>query len=163
MVIMDKDKPSVPPDYPNTEPEFTIDEEELPLTPEGEYTLGYDYYETYQFFGTPKIKMFFTVLDGGEYYGTKINRYYNVRGLIGGPKKYGRFNPPGWNSDLIRDWIKLFGKPPRKSRLTLRAFKSVLIKAMVSTVTEDSKKHSLAFDSRYSRVSELLSVEKIEG
>ena len=144
------------------EPEFSIDEEELPLIPEGEYTLGYDYYETGFYFGGPKIKLAFTVLDEGEHHGTKLHKYYNVRGLIGKAKKYGRFKPPGWNGELIRDWIKLFGKPAKMSRLSLRVFRNVLIKAMVSTVKKDSKKHPLPSESYYSKIAELISIEDID-
>jgi len=160
---MDNDKPPCPPDdCTDIEPEFTIDAEELPLIPEGEYILGYEYYETGYYFKGPKIKLVFTVLDGSEHQGTKLYKYYNVRGLIGKAKKYGRFKPPGWNSELIRDWIKLFGKPVKKSRLSLRVFRNVLIKAMVSTVRKDSKKRPLPYESYYSKINELISVEDID-
>ena len=158
---MDEDKPSVPPDYPDTEPEFSIDTEALPLIPENEYILGYENYETYQYFNTPKIKVNFTVLDEGKYYGTRLSLFYRVEKLTGPTGKYGRFQPRGMNSDFVRDWIKLFGRPKRNDRLSLHRLKSVLIKANVSTVTHDSKKRPLSVDSRYSCISELISAQKV--
>ena len=147
---------------PDIEPEFSIDNPELPLIPDDIYTLGYEGYETYYYFGTPKVKMDFVVIDG-EHQGTKLNRFYNVRKLIGPTGKNGRFKPGGGGSDLVRDWTKLFGKPKRGDRLSLRKFKTVLIKARVSTVTQDSKKNPLPFESRYSCISEFISTERVEG
>jgi len=148
---------------PDIEAEFSIDAEELPLIPDGEYTLGYEGYETGQYFYTPKIKVRFVILDEGEYHGIRLLRFYRVDRLTGPPGRNGKFKSGGWSSNLIRDWTRLFGKPKRGDRLSLRHFKIGLIKAKVETVTKDGKGRPLPKDSYYSAISELISLERIEG
>ena len=147
---------------PDIEPEFTIDAKELILIPENIYTLGYDGYKTGLYFYTPKIKIGFVILDEGEYYGTRLSRFYRVDKLIGSPGRNGKFKPGGWSSNLIRDWTRLFGKPKRGDRLSLRRFKIGLIKGKVETVTKDGKGRPLPKDSYYSAITELISLERIE-
>jgi len=144
------------------EPEFTIDAEEQPLIPEGIYTLGYEGYETGYYFYTPKINARFVILDKGEYYGTRLHRFYTVEKLTGPSGKNGRFKPGGWSSNFVREWIQLFGKPKRGDRLSLRRYKVGLFKAKVETVTKDGKRKPLPKDSYYSAISELISLERIE-
>jgi len=147
---------------PDIEPEFTIDAEELILIPDNIYTLGYEGYKTGQYFYTPKIKVEFVILDEGEYHGTRLSRFYRVDRLTGAPGRNGKFKPGGWSSSFIRDWTRLFGKPKRGDRLSLRRFKIGLIKGKVETVTKDGKGRPLPKDSYYSAITELISLERIE-
>lgn len=144
------------------EPDITIDADDLILIPEGDYTLGYEGYETCILFYRHKVRIEFNILEKGEYYGTRLMAFYNVKKLTGPPGKNGHFKFPGRTSDLFRDMVRLFGPIKRADRFSFRKLKSILIKARVSTVINDSKGRKLPKSSQYSVINEIICAEKVE-
>ncbi len=141
-----------------------MDDQKPPLIKPGEYSLGFDYHETKWMWNQAKLILLFTVLSDGEYHGTKLKRFYNVRSLIGKPGKNGKYRPSGWNSDLIREYAHLFGSIPddRLDRFSLKPFKDVIITGEVKTVSLDSKKRGIPVCVQYSVIERLIKAEEIE-
>ena len=141
-----------------------MDDQKPPLIKPGEYSLGFEYYETARLYNQPKLILWFTVLSDGEYHGIKLKRFYNVRSLIGQPGKNGKYNPSGWSSDLIREYAHLFGSIPddRLDRLSLKPFKNVIIFGEVKTVSLDSRKRGIPVCVQYSVIERLIKAEATE-
>ena len=120
-----------------------IEDDKPPLIAPGDYWLGYLYHQTCILWGAPKLALWFTVLDDGDVHGTKLARYYNVKSLLGPPRKYGQFRVRGWQGDFVTEYVTLFGEPDQLKRVSLSPFKNVLIKGEIRTVTSNSKKHPI--------------------
>jgi len=148
-------------DHAEVEPEFTFESDPTPLIPEGEYQLGYLDYVTGIFFGGPKIKVRFIVLSVAHH-GTELYLYFPVTELLGEPKRYGRFVPPGSSSKLYRTWANLFGKPKRGDRMSLRQFKNMVFTGGVKTVMTDNKDRPIGKANWYSKIDKLISVESAD-
>jgi len=141
-----------------------MDDQKPPLIKPGKYSLGFDHHVTARLFNQPKLILWFTVLSDGEYYGIKLQRYYNVRSLIGKLGKDGKYRPSGWSSDLIREYAHLFGSIPddRLDRFSLKPYKNVIITGEVKTVTQDSKKRGIPVCVQYSVIERLIKAETTE-
>ncbi len=120
-----------------------IEDDKPPLIKPGEYWLGYEFHQTCILWGAPKVALWFTVLDDGEFHGTRLARYYNVKALRGTPRKYGQFKVKGYQCDFVTEHVRLFGEPVQLKRLSLTPFKNVLVKGEVRTVTRNSRKHPI--------------------
>jgi len=141
-----------------------MDDQKPPLIKPGEYPLGFDYHQTAWLFNQPKLILLFTVLSDGDYHGTKLKRFYNVRSLIGKAGKNGKYHPSGWSSDLIREYALLFGSIPddRLDRFSLKPFKNVIITGEVKTVSRDSRKRGIPVCVQYSVIERLIKAEATE-
>ena len=141
-----------------------MDDQKPPLIKPGEYSLGFEYHLTKWLFNQPKLILLFTVLSDGEYHGTKLRRFYNVRSLIGKPGKNGKYHPSGWSSDLIREYALLFGSIPddRLDRFSLKPFKNVIITGEVKTVSLDSRKRGIPACVQYSVIERLIKADAAE-
>ena len=83
--MTDRDETSTPIETESSA-NFSFSESEiLPLVPEGEYVLRYMDWETGNFFGQAKVIVHFAISEG-EYAGTPIELYYNVKASIQGPE-----------------------------------------------------------------------------
>jgi len=75
----------------------------LPRVPEGDYTVAYVKHEYKTMFaGQPKLILTFRIIEMGEYFGTEVQRFYNVRRLA---KSY----RPLPKADLTREMQNVFG------------------------------------------------------
>jgi len=140
-----------------------MDDQKPPLIKPGEYSLGFDHHETARLFNQPKLILLFTVLSEGDYRGTKLKRFYNVRSLIGKPGRNGKYRPSGWSSDLIREYAELFGDvPDRLDRFSLKPYNNVIITGEVKTVSQDSRKRGIPECVQYSVIERLIKAKEIE-
>lgn len=133
----------------------------LPLVPEGEYQLRFDYWETAIMFGrAPKLILKFTIITMGEYFDcVQLNRYHNVRRLIGKPQKYGRFQV-GPRSDFVREYGNLFASTlKRLDRAPMSEFGKHIIVGRARTVKFGSNQKGLTALAQYSVISELMKTE----
>lgn len=130
-----------------------------PLIPPGEYLLKLDSWSTAMMWGrSPKLIMTFIVVSVGNYFGLKIQRYYNVDRLIGKPGKSGQFKLR-WSSDAVREYATLIHAPSRLDRVYLEHYSRLVIVGRVKTVEKTSLQKNLPEALRYSVIEELLRVE----
>jgi hypothetical protein len=129
--------------------------------PDGIYSVAYVAHETHKYFGRScKVVFWFRIIEFGDYFGTVIPRYYNVKRLSGKPGRNGQF-VPGRSSDFLREFCKVSTAPiNRLDRLPLSAFQNVQIKARVRTVSADGKQRDLAAQLHYSVIGELLGLDR---
>lgn len=138
--------------------EAQIEGEPPSLVAPGIYDLAFQYYETTYLFGrAPKVICRFIVATPGEFFERTLVRYYNVLTLNSKPRRGGSFRI-GWKSDLLREYVNLFGMPSRLDRLSLEQMKNRIIRGRVVTVARDAKQRSIPEPLRYSVISELLEV-----
>lgn len=131
----------------------------FPLLPEGEYEVCYVYHETWNYMGrNPKVAFWFRVINIGEYFGTLIPRYFNVKQLKGKPAKNGRF-VPGRSSDFLLEYCNLFPRRiTRLDRIPLSLLENEIIKVQVKTVTKNREQRSMPEVLQYSVIKHWLAV-----
>lgn len=128
------------------------------LIPPGEYQLSLQHWQTYKFMGrSPKLAMYFTVVDPGEHFGALLARHYNVLALVGKEGRSGRFKASA-GCDLVRDYARLLELPSRFDRFDLQGLTRRIITGRVDTVTTTARQQKLAPAVRYSIVRELLRI-----
>ncbi len=91
-----------------------------PWVPEGDYLLRYLSYETTQYWGHIKLAIHFAIVDG-EYAGTPLTRYYNVKERV-----TDRFA-------LVREHQALFPDDSNCSQVDPDRYSGHLIRAKVGT------------------------------
>ena len=125
--------------------------------PDGEYELRYIFYETGLYWNSPKVIVYFAITDPDEYAGLPVNRFYNVKKLIGGYRKYGQFiaRPRG---ALVREYKQLIKEPNRLDRISFKSLKGKRILARLATVPRDHNQKALATDDQYSKIAELIRI-----
>lgn len=136
---------------------------QMPLIKPGIYDLSFMHSQTGYMFGrAPKVMYWFKIISMGDYFDTKIPRYYNAKRLIGQPKKYGNFEV-GVKSDLVREFFNLFPhyKCKRLDRLPTSMLEGVIVKGRVETVKKDYKQRKRHEILHYSIITELLEVKSI--
>ena len=125
----------------------------------GVYNLAFQFHRTLYLFGrAPKLYCYFKITDPGKYYGITVIRYYNVKTLNSKPRKGGSFRI-GYHSDLMREYVTLFGWPARKDRISTRAFELVIVRGRIRTVTHDAKQRLIPEPLQYSVIAELIGRE----
>ncbi|MDC0178332.1 hypothetical protein OAI75_00855 [Woeseiaceae bacterium] len=134
-----------------------VQEMGLVLVPPGEYQLAFMGQETKYIFRSQKLYMHFRIVDFGPHFEKKVTRYYGVR-IIGKPRKSGRFKA-GWHSDLMTEYVSLFGRlPKRTSEIPITPYKKHILLGRVETVTNNRVRRPYPELLHYSRVAELLRV-----
>lgn len=128
---------------------------ELVLLPPGKYQAAFDDWETVVLFGgrAQKLVLWFTVLDPG-YMGQRVPRYYNVTGIVGKPRKRGRFKV-GRKSDFLRDYCELHDAPTRHDRVSVSKFADKAYEITVRTVTKSSSQRDIHKAMQYSVIEEI--------
>ena len=146
--------------FQGAESEIVLDDSISPLIPEGDYSMSYKYHDTGIAFNTPKVFVYFTIVEPGPYLGTCLYRAYRVRGIIGKYKKNGRFKL-GKRSELFLTLCHLDerGTKLRPDRLSLQSLKNTVIRGTVRTVRTDYKQRPLPEGLYYSVIDELKNVE----
>lgn len=103
-----------------------------------------------------KVALKFRIVDPGPAFGKELERWYNVKRLIGKPCRDGRFQV-GPRSDFLREYLTLFpGAARRFDRMSFAPFRNVAILGRVETVTHNRKQQLLPEAMRYSIIRELL-------
>jgi len=132
----------------NTKPSATDGEiEDAPaLVPPGEYQVRLRNWWTGMLFGgkAAKLVLNLEIVEFGEHLGKRLQRWYNVRRLVGKPGPNGGFKA-GWSSDLVREYATLISLAPnqRNDRIALSRYKPLVLVADVVTVEEDAKQNKL--------------------
>ena len=116
-----------------------------PWVPEGVYLLRYISYETTQYWGHIKLAIHFAIVEG-EYAGTPLTRYYNVKERV-----TDRFA-------VVREYCALFPDESDYSRIDPERYSGHLIRVKVETTRKSGSGKELTKASRYSVVRELLEI-----
>ena len=128
-------------------------EAELVLVPEGEYVVEYYDQKTKRMHGGEKLYMRFQILKPSIYEGDLLTRHYNVRIRVIEDRE--RIHA-GWMSDLMREYVAIEGKKPRRTdEIRFSAFSERPILALVETVTRNSRKRLIPEELQYSRIAQL--------
>ena len=132
-------------------------EGETILVPEGEYELRYVDFETADYFGKPRVVVYFAIIEPDDYAGLPIERFYYVKKLIGPPQRFGKYKakPRG---NLIREFKRIAGRAGRLDRISFKRFRDLRIIAEVQTVRRDYQRQPLDEDDYYSRIARLVKV-----
>lgn len=130
-----------------------------PQIPDGEYCFKLRRHITGIMFGSPRLVLEFSIIDMGEYHGTVLKKYYNVRKLIGKAGKKGRFlaKPTG---DLLIELCTLFPqwKITRLDRVPLDGLYNSIIKGKTRTVTNNNQRKKLPGQLKYSVIEKLIGI-----
>lgn len=103
-----------------------------------------------------KLALRFRIIDQGEHFEKELDRWYNVKRLIGKPGKGGRFQV-GAHCDFLREYLSLFpDQMKRLDRMSFKPFRSVIITGRIDTVTHNKKQQPLPPPLQYSIIRELL-------
>lgn len=126
------------------------------LVPPGEYEMAFLDFETRMMFQrAPKIILWFSVTEPGPAFGAKLARYYNAKRLMGKHGRHGAFSV-GFKSDFLREYALVFNTaPPRLDRIPMSCWQSRVVRALVETVTTDSRQRRIPEPVRYSVVKEI--------
>lgn len=134
---------------------FPANSDEWPLIAEGEYQLKLVSHETAVQFLTPKLILLFSICEFGNYFGTRLPKYYNIKKFKGKPGKKGHFYPKR-RGDFMFDFYTLFNRNVRLDRIPMEPFYNSIIIGRVGTVKVDYRNRKLPEQMRYSKVCELL-------
>lgn len=128
-----------------------FDGEDLPLLPEGRYSLGYVRHQHLKMFkGRKKLVVTFRVVDEGEFFGVEVKRHYNV-------KEQGRSYRATRSMDIAREFNDVFGKGALKGGLQVSRLADLIVTGEVRTVTTSANNRVLSANNEYSVVGRLLS------
>ena len=116
-----------------------------PWVPEGVYLLRYVGYEMTQYWGHKKLAVHFAIVEG-EYAGTPLTRYYNVKKRV-----TDRFA-------VVREHRALFPDESDDNLIDPDRYAGHLIRAKVETTRKNGIGKELTEASRYSVVRELLEI-----
>ena len=90
----------------------------------------------------------------GDSFGLILQRYYNVKHIIGKPQRHGRFKASK-KGDFLREYLTLFpSRADRLDRIPMTPFQNVLIEGKVKTVTF-SRGKDIPKPLQYSKIAEL--------
>jgi hypothetical protein len=137
--------------------EITIEGKNHPLIPPGKYTVVYTHHETNRsaFGGKPKVYLNFRMVDPG-FIGQEIFAAYNVKGLIGRPKKNGSFKLTR-RQDLTLQLATIMPNF-RLDRVSLRPLISRTVEVSVRSVVKDYRQRALPVSLQYSVVDKILAI-----
>mgnify|MGYP001164224593 CR=1 FL=1 len=123
--------------------------------PPGLYRLRFDDWHTVHYLNRqPKVVCRFTVCSEGEWCGTTLARWYNVKALVGNPRRCGRFKV-AWGQDLAREYMTLVSTVRRKDGIAMSKLKPLLLEGLVETVRADRRQRALHPLLQYSVIRQL--------
>jgi hypothetical protein len=131
--------------------------DDSPLIPEGVYEMAYLYHVTWMFMGRqPKVVMYFSITEPGDYFEVMLPAYYNVIKHTGNRGKSGGFKAAK-KSHLVRDYCRVRpGHPlPRLDRIPLSELASIIVRSTVKTVRQGFDQQSIPLAAQYSRVASI--------
>ncbi len=128
--------------------------DDSPLIPEGAYEMGYLYHKTWMFMGRqPKVVMYFSIIEPGDYFGVVLSAYYNVHCAIGKRCRNGGFKAKK-RSNLVRDFCRVFPNYTLKrlDRIPISRLGTVVVVGTVETVTHGFDQREIPEAAQYSGV-----------
>lgn len=139
----------------DSQAECSIKGEQPAIVDPGEYELVFKYHKTTYLFGrAPKVAAFFEIVTPGKFNGIVLPRWYNVLNLSSKPRKGGTFDI-GWHSELLREYVSVFGAPQRNDRVSLTRYAEAVVVGVVEMVKANSKGRSIPEALRYSVIREI--------
>lgn len=124
------------------------------------YDLQFSRYETARMFGqAQKLILWFTIAEAGDEFEKKVARYYNVKRIIGTPRREGEFKV-AFQSDFLREYASLFGMPSRLDRIPMSKFNGCFVSGKVKTVTTGRHQKEIPKPLQYSVIEELKELRK---
>ncbi len=138
------------PGRPTSGGDCVIDGDFPPLLKPGSYHLRFNEWATVRYLGRQdKVVLWFTVLDYGPQFGSRLSRWYNAKRLVGPPRLRGRF-VLGRSSELLRDYALLTDKAFRRDRIALSHLEPLLLVGEVDTVQGDHRQRRIPKALQYS-------------
>ena len=132
----------------------------LPLIPDGIYEVAFDGYETaIQFRDAPKVILNFHIVSIGQYFETKLARYYTVAALKGKPRAKGKFKVKGQTSIFLIEFLNCHPDreiPRRLDQVPMGCWGRTTYQARVASVSHNSSQKKLPKQLQYSKIKELL-------
>lgn len=129
-----------------------------PVIPPGIYRAILTHHETAFVFKTPKVFLWFRIVDPGNCFERELYAVNRVKQLKGRARKNGAF-VVGARSDLFRIACHVLDLNMRPKRFSIYGLRNRVLRVMVSTVTHDYKQRPLPIAMQYSKVSEILGTE----
>lgn len=132
-----------------------------PLVRPGIYTLAYTRHEARLMFGnSPKLIIWFRILDFGKANGEILPRYYNLGKLIGKPDKQSRYKrfKVNQHTDLMDEFARVcpVDRTMRLDRVPVSHFGKHVVSGQVRTVTENRKQRPIHDQLQYSVIQSIL-------
>jgi len=147
---------------PNVVGISSVSTDYLPLIPEGEYHVAFDYFETATHFGSsPKLVLYFHVVDLGSYFETPLARWYSVVQVGKKPSRGGSFKIKGQTCIFLIEYLRCLpgiDRPRRFDRIPMTEWSKHVYRAKVKNVTRNSKQIELPLQLQYSKIGSLLGV-----
>lgn len=132
-----------------------------PLIPDGEYTVEVDGWETTMRCGKPKLVLHCRIIDYGQYLCVPLQRWYNINRIIGKPRRKGTFHASGFHSDLVLEFVNVFGEVPKRlDRIPLSRYLDVPVRVRVRSVGIRADRTPLPGPLQYSVIDEVLGVRQ---
>lgn len=116
----------------------------------GNYTALYVSHKGMTVFRTPKVCVYFRLLEHPE---IVLRRWYRVS-----DHRDGRVRAPG-SSDIVREISAVLGQRVRADRIPVASLAGVMVRIEVKTVTADGKQRALAAVNQYSCIERVLAAQ----
>ena len=129
-----------------------------PNIPDAKYQAVFTHHETALSFNTPKVFLWFRIIDPGPYFGLNIYRAYRVRKLKARPGRNAAFKVAA-NSDLFTSVTKVLDERGRPDRFSLQRLKNVVLTILTRTVKRDHRQREIPEARRYSVVETIVRKE----
>ena len=141
---------------------YSQSDSDLPVRiPEGEYQLKLLQHQTSIMYGTPKLKLVFSIINFGEYQGLEIEGFYNVMKLISKQGLKGKMKHKA-RGDFMIEYCSLLPdqKVTRLDKIPLDPLYKNIIIGKVVDVKVNSQQKKLPEQLVYSKVSQMLRIER---
>lgn len=145
---------SQPADVPDGECEVDYGRA-CPTIPDAEYRAVFTHHETAISFSTPKVFLWFRLVDPGPHFDKLIYAVYRARGLKGKPRKHGSFAVRS-NGELFVSVCKVLSERGRPDRFSLQPLKNKVLRVKTRTVKRDYRQREIPEARRYSVVDALI-------
>lgn len=139
--------------------EFEVDYgRACPTIPEGIYRAVLTHHETAFVFKTPKVFMWFRLIEPGPYFDRMVYAAYRARNLKGKPSKNGGFKLSA-GGHLFKMVCRILQIKRRADRLSLRDLKHRVLRVQIRTVTKDYQQRDLPEVCQYSVVQDVIGAD----
>jgi len=122
-----------------------------PTIPDTEYRAVFTHPEKAYSFSTPKVFLWFRIIDPGPHFGMMIYAAYSVRQLKGKLRKHGGFTVAA-HGELFVMVCKVLSECGRPDRFSLLRLKEKILRIKTRTVKRDYRQREIPEARRYSVV-----------
>lgn len=142
-------------------PDSTADECEVdygracPTIPDAEYLAVFTHHETAYSFSTPKVFLWFRIIDPGPHFDAMIYAAYRVRSLKGKARRHGGFKVAA-HGELFVMVCKVLNERGRPDRFSLLSLKGKVLRIKTRTVKRDHRQREIPEARRYSVVDAII-------